>query len=95
MISGLYGRAGLFSEGRKVLPHFMERQLGSRTLLSTAPEDGRLREDGLPCLRRPLITAMGAFDEQRKFVLRLSEKRPPRPPLRYFQNAKLLLRTNS
>jgi hypothetical protein len=58
----------------------MERQLGSRTLLSTAPEDGRLREDG----------ALGAFDEQRKFVLRLSEKRPPRPFLPYFQSAKLL-----
>jgi hypothetical protein len=29
----------------------MERQLGPETLPSTAPEDGRLREDGLPCLR--------------------------------------------
>jgi hypothetical protein len=32
-----------------------------------------------PACATPLITALGAFDEQRKFVLRLSEKRPPRP----------------
>ena len=41
---------GVFSESRKVLPHSMERQLGSRTLLSTAPEDNRLRGGSLPCL---------------------------------------------
>jgi hypothetical protein len=34
--------------------------------------------------------ALGAFDEQTKFVLRLSEKRPPRPFLPYFQSAELL-----
>ena len=61
MISGLEGRGGLFSEGRKVLPHSIdpssavallrrvERQLGPETLPSTAPEDSRLREGGLPC----------------------------------------------
>ncbi len=49
---------GVFSESRKVLPHSLvrpfgrelrtERQLGSRTLLSTAPKDGRLRGGSLP-----------------------------------------------
>jgi hypothetical protein len=43
-----------------------------------------------PACAGPLITALGAFDEQRKFVLQLSEKRPPRPFLPYFQSAKLL-----
>jgi hypothetical protein len=43
-----------------------------------------------PACTGPLITALGAFDEQRKFVLRPSEKRPPRPFLPYFQSAKLL-----
>jgi hypothetical protein len=52
MIRGFNGRGGLFLESRNVLPHSIERQLGSRTLLSTAPEDGRLREDSLPCLCR-------------------------------------------
>jgi hypothetical protein len=46
-----------------------ERQLGSRTLLGTARH-----------YTRPLITALGAFDEQRKFVLRLSEKTPLNRP---------------
>jgi hypothetical protein len=43
-----------------------------------------------PACVGPLITALGAFDEQRKFVLRLSEKRPPRPFQPYFKSAKLL-----
>ena len=43
-----------------------------------------------PACAGPLITALGAFDEQRKFVLRLSEKRSPRPFLHYFNSAKLL-----
>jgi hypothetical protein len=43
-----------------------------------------------PACTTPLITALGAFDEQRKFVLRLSEKRPPRLFLPYFQSAELL-----
>jgi hypothetical protein len=43
-----------------------------------------------PACAGPLITALGAFDEQRKFVLRLSEKIPARPFLPYFQSAKLL-----
>ncbi len=52
------GPWGSLSEGRKVLPHFIERpfglelraerQLGPETLPSTAPEDGCLREGGLP-----------------------------------------------
>jgi hypothetical protein len=33
-----------------------------------------------PAYTRPLITALGAFDEQRKFVLRLSEKTPLNRP---------------
>jgi hypothetical protein len=33
-----------------------------------------------PACTTPLITALGAFDKQRKFVLRLSEKTPPNRP---------------
>jgi hypothetical protein len=47
-------------------------------------------EMAFPACAGPLITALGAFNEQIKFVLRLSEKRPPRPFLFYFQSAKLL-----
>jgi hypothetical protein len=47
----------------------------------------------LPACAGPLITALGAFDERQKFVLRHSEKRPPRPFLPYFQSA-ILLREN-
>jgi hypothetical protein len=69
MIRGLNGRGGLFSECRKVLPHFMERQLGSRTLLSTAPEDGRLREDGLLCLRRTPNHGLGGVRRAEKICV--------------------------
>jgi hypothetical protein len=47
-----------------------------------------------PACAGPLITALGAFDEREKFVLRHSEKRSPWPFLSYFQSAKQSLNNN-
>ena len=66
MISGLEGRGGLFSEGRKVLPHSIERQLGSRTLYCTAPGDGRLRGGSLPCLHQAPDHGLGGVRRAEK-----------------------------
>ena len=43
-------RGDLFSEGRKVLPHSIERQLGPEILRRTAPEDSLRCNGNLLCL---------------------------------------------
>ncbi len=80
MISGLEGRGGLFSEGRKVLPHSIGRQLGSRTLLSTAPEDGRLRGGSLTCLHQDPDHGLGGGRRALKNLCCGSLKRDPHGP---------------
>jgi hypothetical protein len=63
-MSELQGRGDLFSEGRKALPHSMERQCGLDILHSTAPEDSLGCNGHFPCLSSASIfTALGAFDK--------------------------------
>jgi hypothetical protein len=60
-----------------------ERQLGPETLPSTAPEDGRLREGNLPCLRHAPDHGLGGVRQALKNLARLAGKccgllkRPP------------------
>jgi hypothetical protein len=75
---------GVFSESRKILPHSMERQLGPDTLPSTAPEDGRLREGSLLCLRHAPDHGLGGVPRAFKNLCCGSLKRPPSiGPVRY------------
>ncbi len=80
MISGVEGRGGLFSEGRKVRPHYIERQLGPLALPSTAPEDGRLRGGSLPCLLQVPDHGLGGVRLPQKSLCCGSLKRDPHGP---------------
>ena len=71
---------GVFSESRKILPHSMERQLSLEILSSTSPEDGRLREGRLLCLRQAPDHGLGGVRRALKIVLRSSEKTPLNRP---------------
>jgi hypothetical protein len=68
---------GVFSEGRRILSHSMERQLGPETLPSTAPEDGRLREGSLPCLHHAPDHGLGGVRQAFKNLCCGLLKRPP------------------
>ncbi len=73
------GRGDLFSEGRKALPHSIERQLGLEILHSTAPEENLRCNGNLLCLHRAPEHGIGGVRQVVKIVLRPSEKRSPRP----------------
>ncbi len=68
---------GVFSESRKILPQSIERQLGPGTLPSTAPEDGRLREGSLPCLRQAPDHGLGGVRRALNNLCCGLLKRPP------------------
>jgi hypothetical protein len=58
----------------------MERQLGSRTLPSTAPRDGRLRGGSLTCLHQALDHGLGGVRRVQKNLCCGSLKRDPHGP---------------
>ena len=53
----------LIQNGRKNLPHFIERQISRKIQPGTAPKDGRLYNTNLACLLRAPVKGLGALDE--------------------------------
>jgi hypothetical protein len=90
------GRGDLFSEGRKSLPHSIERQLGLKIHPRTAHKRPAAATVTLTCLYiTPEYEPGGVRQLRTESRLRPSEKRSPRPfPTRsilmVFQRAKVL-----